>query len=583
MGAAPLLLFACSGSAAVEDAGDLARDAGHLPDASSPVLRDAGLADDAGTPDAGPGPLALRFTEVAAEAGITLHQNRNPDLCMWGFVVCDYPSFAGGVAVGDVDGDGWPDVYLTAMDRHGVLYRNRGDGTFEDVTAAVGLDVIETPTNGAAFFDVDRDGDLDLYVTALSIPRVFDRHYFFLQQEDGSFVEDGEERNIGIQSNERRAGTSVAVGDYDLDGHIDLHVNEWYAKDTARAPHTRLLHNLGDGTFEDTTLAAGVQTVRERCWNGETECDIVSFGSLFTDLDGDAWPDLVVIRDYRGSDTFWNDGDGTFTQRVIESGLHTGDNEMGASVGDVDNDGDLDLFVTSIGNSGRWCGSRPCQEGGTGNRLYRNVGGRTFEDATDDAGVRDGGWGWGVALADLDHDGDLDAAQANGFANPETPEVAAWEDDPMRLWMNRGDGTFEDRAADAGMTDTEVGVGLVVLDYDRDGDLDVLMVRNRSTPLLYRNDLPADAGRWLQVRLTGTASNVHGIGSRVRVQAEAGGPWQLREHGTVTAFQGQSELVSHFGFAPDVTRLAVVEVTWPSGAVTRLEDVEVDRALDLTE
>ena len=188
-----------------------------------------------------------------------------------------------------------------------------------------------------------------------------------------------------------------------------------------------------------------------------------------------------------------------------------------------DGDGRLDWFVTSIydtsnGTGGGW--------GVSGNRLYRNQGARSFSDATDHAGVRNGDWGWGTVFFDYDNDGDLDLVMTNGVNFPVGPGEESFHADRMRLWRNNGDGTFDEVSELEGITDTGSGKGLLTWDYDRDGDLDLFVVNNGASPVLYRNDSPGN-NAWLHVDLVGTLSNPTGIGARVRVVA--GPTTQIRE------------------------------------------------------
>jgi hypothetical protein len=230
---------------------------------------------------------------------------------------------------------------------------------------------------------------------------------------------------------------------------------------------------------------------------------------------------------------------------------------MGSSVGDFDRDGDLDWMVTSIsGVSGK-----------TGNRLYRYDGDRAFADATDDAGVRDGGWGWGAALFDMDNDEDLDLVMTNGWT------FTDFLFDPMRLWRNEGAGAMTEISVKAGIVDDGQGRALLTLDHDDDGDLDVLVVNFAAAPLLLRND--GDLGHgWLRVRVVGTSSNRDGRGARVRVRSRPGQPAQLREIGADSHYLGHGELVAHFGLGPGDDPVAEVVVDFPAtGAQVVLDDV----------
>jgi hypothetical protein len=245
-------------------------------------------------------------------------------------------------------------------------------------------------------------------------------------------------------------------------------------------------------------------------------------------------------------------------------------NGMGSTFGDYDGDGDLDWFVSAIATP---------EYPQLGNRMYRNEGGRQFLDVTDALGLRDGGWAWGAAFMDLEHDGDLDLALTAGW--PSTPFHA----DPVRIWrIWRNDGParpWPDRAAALGVVFARQGRGLLPLDYDRDGDLDLFVVANTELPALYRNDLAS--GDWLVVEVVGAGPNTRSLGAKVRVQAVEGGAWQVREIGVGSHFFGQQEAVAHFGLG-EAEVLHRVEVEWPAtGQVVVLEDVEVDQRLVVVE
>lgn len=551
----------------------------------------------------------VRFVDAAPEAGIRHRQqrlNRPPD-CLFhdavdrplpegawsqamSYVDCYEERFTGGVAVGDADGDAVDDLYVTRLDRPGILYLNRGDGTFVDWTEEAGLDQFDIHANGAAFADIDNDGDADLYVTTLRSPRF----YLFVNDGSGQFTEEAVIRGADLGDEQPRAGFSVAVGDYDLDGFVDLHTTEWLAplrQGDEPSTHARLLRNRGDdraGFFEDVTEAAGVELDREPAWmplfmrQGGRHPSF-SFSSAFVDLDQDDLPDLAVSSDFTTSQLFWNNGDGTFTEGTRDARVDTVRFGMGSTFGDYDADGDLDWYVSSIMNPETSCLGRPCESPYNGNRLYRNDGERVFADVTDEAGVRNGFWGWGTAFADIDNDGLLDLASATGqdFGD-EDAQLVRFHDTPMRLWHNLGEDGFVDIAAEVGMESAREGKGLAVLDYDRDGDLDFYVANNGARPALFRND-GGDQGHWLRVRAQGSTSNRDGFGVVVEVRATPGGAVQRREIGVASHFLGQSERVAHFGLG-EVEQVAEVVVRFPAtGRTVTRTDVPADQMLTIVE
>lgn len=545
---------------------DSGNDSGRVSSDGGPL--DAGA--DAVRPDSGyDGPT---FTDVTAAAGIDIDQGERiiSDDCGLVAVTGCAPQMSGGAAAGDYDGDGWTDLYVTRLDGPDALYRNLGDGTFENRAVDAGL-TYNLPSNGAGFGDVDNDGDLDLYVTTIGDYRF----YLFINDGKGHFAEEAVVRGAGVQSSYPHSGFSVAFGDYDRDGYLDLYVTEWRPDSlvpSGTPSHNRLLNNRGasePGYFDDVTESAGVSL------DGLEDRGSWGFSPTFSDLDGDGWPDLAIAADFGTSRIFWNDGDGTFSDGTEAAGVGTEENGMGSAIGDFDGDGRLDWFVTSI-----FCDDADCNLGATGNRLYRNNGDRTFTDHTDEAGVRNGRWGWGTAFFDYDNDSDLDLVMTNGVDFPD-PDAAVFRTDRMRLWRNES-AAMTELAAPAGLTDRGNGKGLMVLDYDNDGDLDVFIARRAQTPLLYRNDGPS-SGSYLRLALRGTSSNRFGIGARVTLTVSGSTDPMVRELRAGSHFLGQSESIVHFGFGAVQGSVQRVRIAWPSGVEQLLEDVAINQTLEVIE
>lgn len=524
---------------------------------------------DTSTGDAPPEPPVVlpSFVDVAVAAGLDhVHgQWHTAPECLIDQIgpgtngFCLPERMTAGAAAADYDGDGAVDLMVSRTHGRPLLYRNQGDGTFEEVGLAAGIFDHAWGTSGLAWVDVDNDDDQDLYVVTLGDYR----YYLYINDGTGHFTEEGIARAASLKSNNVHAGMSVAVGDYDLDGWTDLYVGEW--RTTAGlgkvASHSRLLRNRGaaaPGHFEDVTEAAGVSV--EDAWVGRTDlAGVYSFSPAFGDLDGDGWPDLGVVSDFRCSRLFWNQGDGTFVDGTLASGAGQDRNGMGSALGDYDGDGDLDWYVTAITDP----------EGPAENRLYRNDGGRHLTEVAEALGVGRGGWGWGTSFFDPDNDGDLDLLATSGYYFSD--HLA----EGTHLWMNEGGGVLGPDAAPAAGLDAIVqGRGVLVLDHDGDGDLDVYLAQNFAVPMLFEN-LTGDLHDHLRVRAVGTHSNRDGLGVRVTVRVTEGGPAQLHEiGGSIAHFMGQPEKVAHFGLGFGQDPVAEVRVYWPaSGQEQVLTDV----------
>lgn len=533
--------------------GGLASDAGFAPFDAGPEL-------DATPPPFEPGG---GFTDVTALSGLDFVHHASAD-----FLPCTLPESGcaeghqtGGLAVGDPDDDGDPDVFLTSLSGPDRLFRNRGDGTFEDATAELGLDA-EHATNGAAFGDVNGDGRLDLVVLGYGAPR----HFLWIQQADGTFREEALARGLDVDRGRLLQGISATLGDYDADGWLDLHVTEWVQGEALRAGEggasaTRLFRNRGaeaPGHFEDVTDAAGVNV------DAVDPDGSHAFTSTFTDLDGDGRPDLAIASDFGGSRLFWNRGDGTFEDATRAAGVGTDGFGMGSAIADYDGDGDLDWFVSSIGEDVIAPGQN------VGNRLYVNQGERRFAEVARLSGVFDADWAWGTVFADLDADADLDLVVVNGYRS----------DYPSRFFFQEPGGVFFDRSEALGAFDYGQGRALARLDLEGDGDVDLVSARNVDAPILLRNDLPG--GAWLQIDLRQPGRpNAFAIGARVRV-VDATGRSQLRERRAGGAFEGSHEGILHVGLG-DVSACPVdVHVRWPDGAETTRSHVACDQRLRVT-
>ncbi len=552
------------------------------------------------------GPACPVFTDVTLAAGLQTIQYRHTHPaelnCMFPKPTasglsphqdCEPQWFTGGVSIGDVDGDGWPDVFMTRLAAPDHLFLNQGDGRFVDIAAEVGLDACSF-SNGSNLADIDNDGDLDLLVTSVGDTR----HYLYINQliETGSlgFVEEGGARGFALASEHLHSGESVTLGDYDRDGWLDIHVNEWLRIEQAPGVDdpdfpvhgARLLHNDGDGFFSDVTEAMGVDLY------GLDEDGTFAYSSAFADLDGDGWQDLAITVDFHRSRIFWNtggEGELGFIDGSSAAKINRESNAMGSSFADIDRDGGMDWFVTSIAELDKECepGEEPPCWAGSGNRMYRYTGGREYVLVTDSAGVRDGAWAWGAAFFDADNDGAPDLAVANGWPGRDLNGGFYHADTPMRLWINGGEGIMTEEGEARGVDDTGQGRGLVAFDFDRDGDLDLLVTNHAGSPKLLRNDGGNDSA-WLRVAMAGTTSNRDARGARIRVQVQEGGPWQVREIGVGSHFLGEGEGIQHFGLGPDfdpvLDRVHRLEIQWPaSGEFKAFDDLQAGQLLTVLE
>jgi hypothetical protein len=503
-----------------------------------------------------PPPPPWRFREVSATAGLTYRHG------YYGIKV--FPGEAGthmgGVAAGDYDRDGWIDLYVVGGEiGPNRLFRNHGNGTFTEMDA--GVAVTGTRGSGPTFADIDGDGWLDLFIGGVegTPPQVF------RNGQQGRFVEHA--GAVGIPAGDNTF--SAAFGDYDRDGDLDLCTAHWGTVVARGAVIEHLWRNRGDGTFEPVTVEAGLGALMVPL-DAETEISW-TFTPNFADVDSDGWLDLLIAADFGTSRIFHNQRNGTFrdvTDRVISD-----ENGMGAAVGDYDNDGHLDWFISSIYDPD---GRAEANWGVSGNRLYRNRGDGIFEDVTDRGGVRQGFWGWASCFADFNNDGALDLYHVNGAgylddvpAGRYVEEAREFHFDPARLFVGRGDGTFVERAAELGADDPGQGRGVACFDYDRDGDVDIFVANNGQPPRLLRND-GGNAAGFLHVTLRGRAPNSEAIGARIF--ATAGGVTQMRELRAGSNFVSQDPAVAYFGLGM-AERVDELRVVWPDQTVTVYRDV----------
>jgi len=505
-------------------------------------------------------PSTVSFSNQASSAGVFVSH------LTAGFVQFQY---SGGGAIGDFNRDGWMDFFMISggsgsqPDR---LFINNRDGTFTNRAAQWGLTAIHRGKS-VCVGDYDNDGWPDIFVTSAGVvgqPVGPGKHRLYRNNGDGSFSEVAAAAGAAFGDPVAESAWSCTFGDYDLDGDLDLFIGG-FSSPASNSPN-RLLRNNGDGTFTDVTAEIGLF---------EGIGPVAALSARFVDMNGDRYPELLLGGDFKGvsgfigSRYFRNNGDGTFTDLTVASGTGAEENGMGQTILDLDNDGRLDWYVTSIFYP---------EFGWSGNKLYRSTGAHAFEEISANAGVFDGGYAWGTVAVDFDHDGWEDIAEVSGDAQAISP----FYNIPARLWMNQGDGTFVDGAAANNFNFVQKGRALLRFDYDNDGDQDALIFRFNGFLTLLRNDLVhGPATSWLRVFLDpkGTAGIApDGLGAIVRVTTD--GVTRVRAIDGGASFLGTSECSAHFGLG-SATVADQIEVRWPNGTITVLENASINRSITI--
>ena len=523
----------------------------------------------------------VQFTDATGASGISFPRGYLPTGVDSAFAQdADVREFGGGVAAGDYNNDGLVDLFIVRGDiGPNLLYRNKGDSTFEDVAAEAGVAYTKSATenyrnSGPGFADMDGDGDLDLFIGGLE----GDPAKIYRNKGDGTF-EDGTVGS-GLEAMNARYTLSSAFGDYDLDGDLDMFLGHWGTPRDFEDEPTLSTQNLWrndttDGVirFTDVSRASGISAsiVDEDPQGsfGGSGHDY-SFSPTFARITDDRYPDLVIASDFRTSRYYTNNGDGTFSD-ATDRNVIIDRNGMGSTLGDYDGDGDLDWFVSSIWTDPNEDGE---QEFTVGNRLYRNDDG-VLSDATEEAGVRDGSWGWGSCFADFDNDQDLDIYHTNGWVPVEKFAPYRFDTDTSRLFISDGEGVFTELSQEAGIVDTERGHGIVCSDFDNDGDVDIFQMHRNETNAgtLWRNDLSEN--NYLRVKLNGRAPNTAAAGARITLTIN--GENQLREIMIGSNFTSQNPLVQVFGLGSSAQ--ADITVEWPDGQTSSMDNVDANQLI----
>jgi enediyne biosynthesis protein E4 len=434
--------------------------------------------------------------------------------------------FGMGVAVGDYDNDGFPDLLVLGYGRS-ILYHNNGDGTFADVTARTGLENSGRWASSAAWFDYDNDGRLDLVIA----------NYVDWSPQGNFYCGD---RGPGLRSY--------------------CHPDDFHGQ-----PPT-LYHNNGDGTFTDVSKSSGVGL------KGGNGLGVVTF-----DYDNDGWQDIFIANDHMPNFLFHNNRDGTFHEVGYVAGVAVSSDGqfeagMGTDAADTTGNGRMDLIVAHLDTQLA--------------RFYQNLGDQTFDDATLRSKIGYATYHmseFGARFMDYDNDGARDLFMANGHVldNIQRYHADTQYAEPKLMFRNNGHGMFENVSDRLGgdFQLHRVSRGAAVGDFDNDGDLDILVNNNGQAPQLLRND-GGNANHWLEILLVGTKSNRDGVGARVKVSAGDLILYDQRKGGM--SYQSAQDPRLHFGLGPH-SRVDTVEIFWPSGIVTKLAGLDSDRIIAVKE
>lgn len=501
----------------------------------------------------------FEFIDVSAARGILPHMPDNAQ--------------GAGAAVADYNKDGYPDIFLPqAAGTPNRLYRNLGNGFFEEVAADVGLASTEAAFV-ALWVDYDGDADLDLFVVNdncnadqegnCTVETMF---RLYRQSDAGQFTE--VTAAAGLLQPPPSGMTSVnwggiCAGDINNDGYLEIFTVEWGDNGVGMPPRGHLFLNNTNGTFSDISVSSGIGPEISRAHQ-----------PVMADFNDDGWLDIFVAIDFNANQLWINQQDNTFINMAAFADLDNDMNDMGVAISDYDNDSDLDIYITNIFVNGQH------------NVLHRNdstPGQMMYTEVSMAMGVDDGEWGWGTTFIDGSNNGLLDIAATNGRFG------GSWAEDPSKYFLNPGGGApFQDVSDAVQFNDTYVGSVLVAADFERDGRQDLLQVCSHAQqdpdfdPVRLLQNVPAQGGvhgNYLVVQPRMVGPNHFAIGAEVR--ATYNGMTTARLITAGISYLGQEPAEAFFGLG-DATSVDTLTIDWPDGDVTVLEDVAANQVIEVT-
>lgn len=532
------------------------------------------------------------FTEMSPERTGIVTTNDYDDPRIWGRRHSEHSvgAIGTGVAVGDYDGDGLPDVFIVSKIESGRLFRNLGDWKFENVTEVAGLlDESGEWKQGASFVDVNNDGLLDLYLCRFEAA-----NQLFINQGDGTFVDEAASRGLAVVD----ASGMGCFADYDRDGWLDVYIqtNIRDAAVNVEGEADYLFRNNGDGTFSNVTQEARILATRTQ-----------GHSATWWDYDEDGWLDLYVANDFAPPDFLYrNNGDGTFKNVINDVVPHTTFSSMGSDIGDVNNDGHIDFFVADMAGTSYEFTQRGLTDSRSRveeshvdrpddavqlnyNALYLNTGTGRCIDVAHLMGLEGTDWTWSPRFEDFNNDGLLDLHVTNGMDREHNNldfivrkltavnymgRIRIVKTSPVLrqanlAYENNGNLYYQSVGKAWGLDKVGVSFGSATGDFDLDGDLDLIITNFQEPASIYRND--SLKGNSITVSLRGSDSNYYGLGSRLELQTQGGR--QVRQLTSARGYLSTSEPIVHFGLGEEelVEKLTIV---WPDGGAQQLEQLE---------